>query len=389
MKVKIAISEPSEVIDPFITDLSSYIAKSKRALIVTGAGISCSSGIPDFRSAGGLYNIVKEKHPDTFLKGQELFDASLFSNEKTTKCFYTFMAELRSLISNANPTLTHEFIQSLTTKGQLLRCYTQNIDFLEEGLDIPTIQLHGTMKEVKCSLCSTTYEFTDEYETMFRNGEAPVCPRCEDLDAERTRLGKRQLAMGLLRPAIVLYNEAHPQGETIGQVQVNDIKKKPDLMIVMGTSLKIPALKKFIKEAARSIHSKPGGCVVFVNKTSPTKEWDKVFDYEVLGDSDEWVKIINEKIADEKLMTQTANKLKRIAKAKLEEEEEEEEKENKSPRGKNSTKKSTSSTTVLTIKSSNSKRSPLKRTLSKSQTTLKDFSITAKRRTTIKAVKTA
>lgn len=46
MKVKIAISEPSEVIDPFITDLSSYIAKSKRALIVTGAGISCSSGIP-------------------------------------------------------------------------------------------------------------------------------------------------------------------------------------------------------------------------------------------------------------------------------------------------------------------------------------------------------
>lgn len=46
MKYKIAISEPSEAIDPLLTDLSSYIAKSKRALIVTGAGISCSSGIP-------------------------------------------------------------------------------------------------------------------------------------------------------------------------------------------------------------------------------------------------------------------------------------------------------------------------------------------------------
>lgn len=46
MKVKIAISEPTEVTDPFITDLASFIAKSKRALVVTGAGISCSSGIP-------------------------------------------------------------------------------------------------------------------------------------------------------------------------------------------------------------------------------------------------------------------------------------------------------------------------------------------------------
>lgn len=46
MKVKISISEPSEVIDPLLTNLSSYIAKSKRALVVTGAGISCSSGIP-------------------------------------------------------------------------------------------------------------------------------------------------------------------------------------------------------------------------------------------------------------------------------------------------------------------------------------------------------
>ena len=319
---------------------------------------------------------MKEKHPETVLRGQELFDATLFRNEKTIKCFYTFMAELRSLISNANPTVTHEFIQSLTNKGQLLRCYTQNIDFLEEVLDIPTIQLHGTMKEVKCTLCAAQYEFSDRYEKMFRQGEAPVCPQCELNDAERTRLGKRQLAMGTLRPAIVLYNEEHPHGDTIGQLQVSDLKKKPDLMIVMGTSLKIPALKKFIKQAARIIHSKPGGCVVFVNKTSPTKEWEKVFDYEVLGDSDEWVQITNKKIADEKLMTQTANKLKRLAKDKLvEEEEEEEEKENKSPRNKNAK-------TTITIKSSNSKRAPLKRTLSKSQTTLQDFNVTTKRRIT-------
>jgi NAD-dependent histone deacetylase SIR2 len=278
------------------------------------------------------------------------------------------MAELRSLITNANPTLTHEFIQSMTNKGQLLRCYTQNIDFLEENLNIPAIQLHGTMKEVRCTLCSATYDFSDVYEHKFREGEAPVCPKCELFDAERTRLGKRQLAMGTLRPAIVLYNEEHPNGESIGQLQVSDLRKNPDLMIVMGTSLKIPALKKFIKQAARIIHSKPGGIVVFVNRTSPTKEWDKIFDYEVLGDSDEWVELTNKKIADEKLMTQTASRLKRAIKET--EEDDEDEKENKSKKKR-----------TVTIKSSNSKRAPLKRTLSKSQTTLQDFPITKRRAT--------
>lgn len=278
------------------------------------------------------------------------------------------MAELRSLILGASPTATHEFIKSLTSKGQLLRCYTQNIDFLEDELDIPHIQLHGTMKQVRCTLCSATFDFSDEHESSFRKGVAPACPQCESFDAERMRLGKRQLAMGTLRPAIVLYNEEHPNGETIGQLQVSDLKKKPDLMIVMGTSLKIPALKKFIKEAARAIHSRPGGCVVFVNRTSPTKEWDKVFDYEVLGDSDEWVELMNAKLADEKLMTQTANKLRRMAKDTTEEEDEDD-KENKPA------KKKGKKGTTITIKSSNSKRAPLKRTLPKSQTTLQDYAI--------------
>jgi NAD-dependent histone deacetylase SIR2 len=343
--------------------------------------------------------LVKEKHPDTVLKGQELFDATLFRNEKTIKCFYTFMGELRALIKKAKPTPTHKFIKSLTTNGQLLRYYTQNIDCLEEredkrykeGSKIPAeqlVQLHGTMKEVRCTLCSAKYDFTDEYESTFRQGGAPACPQCEDLDAERTRLGKRQLAIGTLRPSIVLYNEEHPEGESIGQKQVSDLKKKPDLMIVMGTSLKIPALKKFIKQAARVIHSKPGGMVVFVNRTSPSKEWEKIFDYEVLGDSDEWVKITKTKIANEKLMTQTANKLRRIAKdQQQEEDDEEDEKENKAPALNSNSKKSTGKTTTLTIKSSNSKRAPLKRTLSKSQTTLQDFSVTTKRRTTNTSIK--
>ncbi|CEP16835.1 hypothetical protein [Parasitella parasitica] len=297
MKTKIIISEPAEVIDPVITELATRIDNSKRVLVITGAGISCSGGIPDFRSSDGLYDLVKKKHPKTILKGQDLFDAMLFKDKRQTECFYTFMAELKSVISTAIPTATHSFIRNLQENGKLMRCYTQNIDCLEDPLDLSVVRLHGSMDRVKCTLCTASYDFTSDYEDQFRNGNPPICPQCETYDNERTRLGKRQLAMGTLRPNIVLYNEEHPDGETIGKLQNTDLRRKPDLMIVMGTSLKIPALKKFIKQAAKLIHhSSRNGKVIFINRTAPTKEWDKVFDYEVLGDTDDWVHLIQQKM---------------------------------------------------------------------------------------------
>ncbi|KAI7869693.1 DHS-like NAD/FAD-binding domain-containing protein [Spinellus fusiger] len=325
MKVNIVISQQTQANDQFVADLAACVARSKRVLVITGAGISCSGGIPDFRSSDGLYNLVKKKHPKTVLRGQELFDATLFRDESQTKCFYTFMAELKSLISTAKPTETHTFISALQERGQLMRCYTQNIDCLEERLNLPVVQLHGSMANVKCTLCCSLYDFSTEYERQFREGSPPPCPKCEFTDSERTRLGKRTLATGTLRPDIVLYNEEHPNGEVIGQLQANDLKKKPDLMIVMGTSLKIPALKKFIKQAARMVHSTRTGRVIFVNKTPATKEWDPVFDYEVIGNSDEWVKLTQEKLEDEKAMSTAKNRLREALAQEIEREKEEEE----------------------------------------------------------------
>ncbi|KAI9028194.1 DHS-like NAD/FAD-binding domain-containing protein [Phycomyces nitens] len=327
MKVNIVISQQTQANDQFVADLAACVARSKRVLVITGAGISCSGGIPDFRSSDGLYNLVKKKHPKTVLRGKELFDATLFRDENQTKCFYTFMAELKSLISTARPTETHTFIRELQERGQLMRCYTQNIDCLEERLDLPVVQLHGSMAKVKCTLCSSSYNFSSDYEQQFREGSPPPCPKCEYADSERVRLGKRTLATGTLRPDIVLYNEEHPNGETIGRLQASDLKKKPDFMIVMGTSLKIPALKKFIKQAARMVHSTRTGRVVFVNKTPATKEWDSVFDYEVIGDTDEWVKMTQEKLEDEQAMITAKSRLKEATAREIDREREEEEEE--------------------------------------------------------------
>jgi NAD-dependent histone deacetylase SIR2 len=268
---------------------------------------------------------VKKKHPKTVIKGQDLFDATLFRDKRQTECFYTFMAELKSVISTALPTATHSFIRNLQERGQLMRCYTQNIDCLEDTLDLSVVRLHGAMDRVKCTLCTASYDFTTEHENQFRNGNPPICPQCELYDMERIRLGKRQLAMGTLRPNIVLYNEDHPDGETIGKLQTTDLRRKPDLLIVMGTSLKIPALKKFIKQAAKLIHSTRSGKVVFINRTAPTKEWDKVFDYEVLGDTDDWVNMTRLKLQDKEAIQAAKRQLnaenrKRVVEIKQEKE---------------------------------------------------------------------
>lgn len=118
--------------------------------------------------------------------------------------------------------------------------------------------------------------------------------------------------MGKLRPAIVLYDEPHPLGDDIGSIQSADIARKPDMLIIMGTSLKVHGFKKLVKDFARIVHeSAPptaasagsplkknaksfAGKVIFVNKTAPGSEWDGLIDYHVAGETDRWVEKVIE-----------------------------------------------------------------------------------------------
>jgi len=108
----------------------------------------------------------------------------------------------------------------------------------------------------------------------------------------RVARSARALRIGTLRPAIVLYDEPHPLGDEIGQIQAADVRKGPDLLVIMGTSLKVHGLKKLVKEFAKVTHArkspKTPGLVIFVNKTPPGNEWDGVIDYHVEGDTDSW-----------------------------------------------------------------------------------------------------
>lgn len=349
-----------------LSDISLSVSKCKKIVVVTGAGISCSCGIPvrfrfqtsrlfihpptqDFRSSDGLYSLVKQRYPDVVLKGRDLFEASLFRDPKSAAVFYTFISQLKSSIDSASPSPTHGFIKTLDTKGKLLRSYTQNIDGFEEqaGLmgrssqdakadkgkqkirtrDVRNIQLHGDIHRVRCTACSAEYPCTQEHLKYFSEGTPPSCSdcltRCESLSTfpvtivpditckanARAARSARPLKVGSLRPAIVLYGEPHPLGDEIGNMQTFDLARKPDMLIIMGTSLKVHGLKKLIKDFARTVHDSVSsngtanssrgrrwaGKVIFVNKTPPPSEWSNIIDYHIAGETDEWsAKVISD-----------------------------------------------------------------------------------------------
>ncbi|KIM47786.1 hypothetical protein M413DRAFT_209505 [Hebeloma cylindrosporum] len=315
-----------------LADISLSVAKGKKIVVVTGAGISCSCGIPDFRSSDGLYAMVKEQYPDVVMKGRDLFDAALFRDPTSTAVFYTFISQLKRSIDDAEPAPTHHFIKTLDSKKKLLRSYTQNIDGLEArvGLlgtscqeaksnskgktkirtkDVRNVQLHGDIHRVRCVACSADYPCSEEHLILFERGKAPECPECLSRSEARIARSARAIRVGSLRPSIVLYDETHPLGDDIGTIHTTDLGRKPDMLIIMGTSMKVHGLKKLVKDFARAVHSSssPSAAssskrpykVIFVNKTAPSSEWADIIDYHISGETDRWT---NKVIEDWKKM---------------------------------------------------------------------------------------
>ncbi|GBG31050.1 NAD-dependent deacetylase sir2D [Hondaea fermentalgiana] len=156
-----------------LAQVASLIKGARRILVLTGAGISTSCGIPDFRSSHGVYSMLdgyKLKDP------QDLFSIHYF--RRNTKPFYDFARKLWP--GTHEPAPTHHFIKRLEAHGHLHRNYTQNIDTLECVAGIERVlQCHGSFATATCTRCKFRCE-GDRIKDDIMNRRAPVCPRCAE-----------------------------------------------------------------------------------------------------------------------------------------------------------------------------------------------------------------
>ena len=107
----------------------------------------------------------------------------------------------------------------------------------------------------------------------------------------REARGKRSLKIGTLLPNIVLYNDPipHPSSMTTTALISSDLSRRPDLLLIFGTSLKVHGIKKLVKDFAKQVHANKGQVILINNVELGKAEWKGVIDYWVEADCDEWV----------------------------------------------------------------------------------------------------
>ncbi|XP_023954883.1 NAD-dependent protein deacetylase sirtuin-2 [Bicyclus anynana] len=223
-------TEPPAPVDKVLTEVNldgivKWIKSERCQNVITlsGAGISTSAGIPDFRSPEtGLYhNLQKYNLPQP----QAIFEINFF--RENPKPFFTLAKEL--FPGRFKPTVSHYFIRLLHEKGILLRHYTQNIDTLERGAGIPEdkiVEAHGTFYTSHCLDCRKEYSLEFIKERIFAD-QIPICTECP----------------GVVKPDIVFFGESLPHRfQDCLQVDFQQC----DMLIIMGSSLEVQPFASLI-----------------------------------------------------------------------------------------------------------------------------------------------
>ena len=192
----------------FATDL---FRQARRVVVLTGAGISTPSGIPDFRSEGtGLWS-----------RDEPLEVASLSTFRTAPEKFYGWFRPLAECIFNAGPNPAHRALADLEAGGRVHCIATQNIDMLHQKAGSSNVvELHGTLATLSCSQCYEQIDSRDVLEAFIERGEVPHCRHCG----------------GVLKPDVILFGEQLPQKAWL---EAQRQARECDLMVVAGSSLEV------------------------------------------------------------------------------------------------------------------------------------------------------
>jgi len=240
--------------EDLIAKTAEVLATSKNAIALTGAGISTESGIPDFRSPGGLWTRVDpgEFSIDRFLQNPSRF--------------WRMHLDLKSSgdfdLASADPNPAHYALARMEQMGILKCIITQNVDNLHQRAgSVEVVEFHGNLLRAACMKCRSL-EPIEDVEARIESGESEA-PRCRNCG-------------GLLKPDAVFFGEAIPsRALMISQVQ----SQKCDVLIVVGTSLQVyPAAQ--IPLSVKLKH--PPAVVVEVNR-EPSSLHEQVTDILMIG----------------------------------------------------------------------------------------------------------
>ncbi|KAG5266482.1 hypothetical protein AALO_G00232590 [Alosa alosa] len=203
-----------------LDDVVRLLQESKKVLVLTGAGVSVSCGIPDFRSRDGIYARLAIDFPD-LPDPQAMFDIEYFRRDP--RPFFKFAKEIYP--GQFQPSPCHKFIAMLDQQEKLLRNYTQNIDTLEQAAGVQRIiQCHGSFATASCLICRYKVDCEIISEDVL-NQVVPRCPRCPP-----------DIPLAIMKPDIVFFGENLP--EFFHRAMKQD-KDEVDLLIVIGSSLKV------------------------------------------------------------------------------------------------------------------------------------------------------
>lgn len=280
--------------------LFKQLRKKKRIIVVAGAGVSESGGVPPFRPPPGVGS-TNDCRNNAMSIDRNLFDISVFSTNEKTEKFNLMTGKLSRMIAQAKPTLFHYFIATLARRKQLRRLYTQNIDGIDLRVEpltttVPlrrchgrgwpnTIQLHGSLGKTVCCKCLEIGDF--EPADFQGQQELPLCVKCSALSMRRSQAQLRSTSIGRLRPRITLCPESAWDSDAIGEVSAADIQGCPDAVIVVGTAFRISGVYKLVKELSKATHHSGGICIWLNVDCPPTAQNRKIdWDFIVLSKCD-------------------------------------------------------------------------------------------------------
>ncbi|KAF2471332.1 DHS-like NAD/FAD-binding domain-containing protein, partial [Lindgomyces ingoldianus] len=222
-------------------------------VVISGAGISTKAGIADFRSSSRTKG-----------SSRQVFHISAYSSEESTARLHNTMYQMFTAAERSQPTAFHYYMSGLAVSGKLRRHYTQNIDCLETQpplLSQKTKWPHGRLDRMICQRCQLVVPTSPD---SFQQQALSSCVKCEAADQERLQAGKRSHGVGLLLPKVLLYGGDSPDESDIADSFEKDLNDPVDAVIIVGTRLQIPSLRRLAYRLCEAVKSR-GGITLWVS----------------------------------------------------------------------------------------------------------------------------